>query len=162
LAPLLQSQIEALSGKGIVKVAAGLFHSMFLDGSGYSLYACGRSDSGQLGQTDGEPDWGALQNVPQRIWVDPRGQPVKLGQIVCGDNQSIAVTADKKSYYAWGYGELGALGLGRKVNEWRPAKMQLANMEGCEFHEVACGGQHTLMVVSTNEGGGSSKSLCSS
>jgi len=107
------TNIVALNGKQISKVAAGIFHSLALTASGKSVYAWGKVDEGATGlfnesdtlkceQTDyvAEP---TLVAFPKDI-----GDSTKV-DIVAGETFSFCLTDDGR-VYSWGFNESSQTG----------------------------------------------------
>jgi regulator of chromosome condensation len=102
---------EALGGDAVVQIAGGEHHSLFLTSSG-KVYACGRSNAGQLGLADDDvafkdrpfPDFLAQ---PALVTFPDADDPVV--QIAAGSHNNMAVTKDG-ALYCWGQGTQGELG----------------------------------------------------
>ncbi|KDO24365.1 hypothetical protein SPRG_10442 [Saprolegnia parasitica CBS 223.65] len=109
--------VEALSHKVGQAVAAGTHNSLVLMADG-TMYSFGRADSGQLGTID-NPETGAMKESPQEIIVKAKGGRVYFAKISCGSNHSLAVTSEN-DVYAWGYGDMCALGTGDDKDEYKP------------------------------------------
>lgn len=125
------TKVDALIGHDISQVEGGFSHSLFLDASGKKLYACGRSDYGQIGNLLEPPkEAGSCENKPTRIPlvydppanriheddkineddIDEDVQPV-IKQISAGSSHNFAVTNDGE-VYSWGFGQQCATGHG--------------------------------------------------
>jgi len=137
--------------KFIIKVAAGLHHSVFLNLFGDMIWTCGRADYGQLGITDGIPKAGKFENRMQQLAFDNDDDPVDLNfhSISAGDHQSYAVSRSGK-LYSWGFNDCGSLGHGNEDDEPRPTPIK-------KFHkdvtgvvlEAFAGSQHAIVLAST-------------
>ena len=137
--------IEALKDSKITSVAAGNHHSLCLDASGTYLYAFGRGDSGQLGLESTIPPPGYLKKSPLSLFLEPPSQKnPKIVQIVAGSNHNL-VRTENGDIYSWGYGDLGALGLGTEEDEYRPKKMKISSRS--KVCDIDAGGQHTAFVI---------------
>jgi len=94
-----------LSGKTIIQIASGIYHSIALASDG-TIYGWGRNGFGQLG--DGEIN--ALNNPPVAVDMSGALSGKTVIQIAAGGNHSLALASDG-SIYTWGqnwYGQLGA------------------------------------------------------
>lgn len=136
--------VEESRGKQLVDVACGQFHTLFLSACGNAIFACGRSDYGALGTTDTMPSIGDFKKTLQRVAFE---KPLRFKSIACGENTSYATSVEGEAY-AWGFGESGSLGCGKKsegpTDEYRPRKM-------CEdgfVIQVAAGSQHSVLLTS--------------
>ena len=142
-------RIEESVGKDIVQVAAGDYHSLFLDITGRRLWSCGRSDSGQLGVTDTPPPIDSCMVSLQPVYF---ADPIeRITKITAGGNSSMAVTNDGK-VYAWGFAQEGALGLGfdgeSYDTECRPRALD--TIQGACL-DVSLGSQHSVFLIEPNE-----------
>jgi regulator of chromosome condensation len=171
---LLVSQIDSLEDRNIVKVEAGFHFSCFVNSTGKELYACGRSDYGQLGISIEQPDSGSFETTPVRVPLvytvqqhkvtDPKGNCIvesdiaeedqpEIEQISCGSTHVLVLTK-AGDVYSWGFGESGACGHGKCDDDvLRPKKLEtkLANAQGAKYEVkfVSGGGQHSAIVVAT-------------
>ena len=96
-------KIEAFRGKTITQVSAGLQHSLALESNG-SLYAFGRADSGQLGNSSKQPKAGDLAELPVSIYLVENQPNPPITKIASGDYMNLALTGDG-DVYSWGYGD---------------------------------------------------------
>jgi len=108
------TEVETLTDKKIVQIAAGEHHSLALSEDG-SLYAFGRIDMFEVGI--------AKSNLPESTFRDLHGNarsvpvPTKLTNVPkfrsvsVGSHHSLAISTDGV-VYSWGFGETYALGLG--------------------------------------------------
>jgi len=129
----------------VVQIEGGAHHTIFLTNLG-RVYACGRSNAGQLGLAD---DDDAFKDRPKTDFIsepslvmfpDPDDPVI---QISCGVHNSGAVTR-AGALYTWGQGVQGELGLGVK-EEVRTPHVVVRREGGAWFAAaVACGGQHTF------------------
>lgn len=136
---------EELNGDRVVQIDGGTHHTLFLTANG-SVYACGRSNAGQLGLSEDheafkdqvDPDFvaePALVSFP-----DPEDPII---QVSCGSHNCAAVT-EGGALYSWGQGVQGELGLG-DVEEVRTPRVVVRKDGGAWFAAaVSCGGQHTV------------------
>lgn len=153
------TRVKKLDNFNIIQVAAGVHHSLCLGKSLTSLYAFGRGDSGQLGITKNIPSAGYLKNtpVPVKLVNDKKCNP-SISKISCGGNHNLLLTEDG-DVYTWGYGEMGALGHGKELDEYSPRKLELdtflngikneiegrSNMR--KVYSVVGGGQHSAIIL---------------
>ena len=137
-----------MEGKDIVKVAAGIHHSVFLDVTGRCIYACGRSDYGQLGTMDKISD---EPNRIEKLAYDENDDEKDLNfhSIAAGDHHTLAVSRTGK-LYTWGYNGTGQLGHGDEIDEFRPTVVAKV-AEKLFVTEVFGGGQHTIMLATKRE-----------
>ncbi len=118
-------------GIRISQIAAGEHHSLCVDSSCRRLFAFGRSDSGQLGNSDECPMPGVFEVEPVEIFLDknddgtPKENPI-IEEISCGSFHSFAVTADG-DVWSWGSGFHGQLGIGKIEGDvkTRPVKLDV-------------------------------------
>jgi regulator of chromosome condensation len=146
----LPKKVESLSKADlgddvVVQIEGGAHHTLFLTEHG-SVYACGRSNAGQLGLPDDDeafndrasPDF---ISEPALVKFPDPDDPVV--QISCGIHNNAAVTRGG-ALYTWGQGVQGELGLGPK-EEVRTPHVVVRKEGGAWFAAaVACGGQHTI------------------
>jgi alpha-tubulin suppressor-like RCC1 family protein len=119
------------AGTGVtnaIGVAAGIFHSLVLNGDG-TMWAWGLNDGSQLGNGTGSTCY--CTNHPctgQDSFTSPtRVQNMtNAAAIAAGWNQSLAVGKDG-SLWVWGYNPGGELGTGL-LNDEYPAPIQLQNL----------------------------------
>jgi regulator of chromosome condensation len=136
---------DELNGDRVVQIKGGTHHTLFLTANG-KVYACGRSNAGQLGLSDDheafkdqvDPDFVAEPALVS--FLDPEDPII---QISCGTHNSAAVTRGG-ALYSWGQGVQGELGLG-DVEEARTPRVVVRKDGGAWFAAaVSCGGQHTV------------------
>lgn len=165
------TEIKAFRGKSITQVAGGLHHSLAVESNG-NLYAFGRGDYGQLGNTESQPKAGHLENKPVPVHL-VEGEPnPSISQISAGSNQNFVLTSGG-DVYSWGYGDTGCLGHGivedehgrslQVSDEFRPRKLDVLKRINAgrkkkgrtpmttNVHHVASGGQHSAIVCSLLE-----------
>jgi len=129
-------------GAQIVYVAAGVAHSAAVGADG-SVWTWGRGTSGCLGHND-EQD----RLVPTTMADEVFGG-VKVVLVAAGTMHTVAV-ADDGSFFVWGYGGDGQLGLGDNANRLAPTRMMPEAFRDSRVLTAACGSMHTLTVT---EGG---------
>lgn len=134
----------ALSGKRVIRIAAGGLHSLVLTSEG-QVFTWGFNGSGQLGDGMGDD-----HSIP--FPVDASG--VLAGKniiaIACGDDHSLALS-DEGKVYAWGGNTFGQLGDGSTAPRFSPVAV---NMSGVLAGKtiVAIGGGHTHSIALTSDG----------
>ncbi len=146
----LPTKVESLSNAElgddvVVQIDGGSHHTLFLTQSG-KVYACGRSNAGQLGLADDDEAFKDHPNAdfisePALVKFPDPDDPVV--QISCGTHNNAAVTQGG-ALYTWGQGVQGELGLGDE-EEVRTPHVVVRKEGGAWFAAaVACGGQHTV------------------
>lgn len=138
---------EDLGGERVIQIAGGEHHTIFLTSDG-KVYACGRSDGGQLGLEEDDvafkdrefPDF-----LPEPVQVRIPDADDRVVQISAGTHNNMAVTMGG-ALYAWGEGTQGELGVGEDGEAATPTV--LVRKEGGSWNALgaACGGQHTLGI----------------
>jgi regulator of chromosome condensation len=136
---------EELGGDTIVQIVGGDHHTLFLTSAG-QVYACGRSNVGQLGLPDDHPafkDRPFSDFLPVPVLVPFPDDDDPVVQISAGAHNNTAVTKDG-ALYAWGQGVNNELGVGGD-SEVRTPKV-IVRREGGSWAAVSasCGGQHTV------------------
>jgi regulator of chromosome condensation len=134
-----------LDGDTVVEIVGGDQHTLFRTSSG-KVYACGRSNAGQLGLPD---DHEAFNNrrdpdfVSEPVLVPFPDEDDPIVQVSAGPQNSMAVS-QHGALYVWGQGVQSELGAGDEI-EVRTPKM-IVRREGGSWKAVAvaCGGQHSL------------------
>jgi regulator of chromosome condensation len=141
-----------LKNDHIIAIAGGEHHSLFLTSSG-QVYACGRSNAGQLGLPD---DAEAFRDRPYPDFLaEPTLVPFPddddpVVSIAAGLHNNMAITKDG-ALYCWGQGTQSELGV-PDVEVRTPR--QIVRREGGSWAavKVACGGQHTLGLFRNKKG----------
>jgi len=138
---------EILGGETVVEIVGGEHHTIFLT-SGGRVFACGRSDGGQLGLEDNDlafkdrehPDFS-----PEPVQVKFADPGDRVVHISAGTHNNMAIT-EGGALYAWGQGEQSELGVGEDGEASTPT--MIVKKEGGSWTAlaVACGGQHTLGI----------------
>lgn len=98
-------QIEKLSFKKIIKIAAGSKHSLFLESNG-SVWCSGQNNDGQLGLSHNND-----QYIPTEITYFSKNN-IKIKDIECGSYHNLAIDYDDK-IYSWGFNKYGQCGNGQ-------------------------------------------------
>ncbi|KAI8085986.1 regulator of chromosome condensation 1/beta-lactamase-inhibitor protein II [Halteromyces radiatus] len=150
--------IPGLQGKGPIKsVAAGEHHSYVLMEDG-TVYSFGRADSSQLGLPESminqlhpqEDD----QDASKSQFKKAIGQPTLIPgltdviQISSGSNHALVTTESGKAY-AWGFGEMYALGNGSDEDEPVPCEVTGQKLEGHKVIRVSAGAQHSVILANS-------------
>ncbi|KAH8094886.1 RCC1/BLIP-II [Cristinia sonorae] len=145
------SKAELGGEEHVVQIAGGEHHTLFLTSAG-KVYACGRSDGGQLGiDKDDEafkdaafPD---MLETPARItFPDDDDDDDPIVHISAGIHNNLAIS-QAGALYSWGTGPQGELGAGDQ-SELKTPKA-IVRKEGGKFASVvaSCGGQHSLALL---------------
>ncbi len=159
-----------MTGKNIVQVAGGNQHSLVLESNG-NIYAFGRGDYGQMGNTNTQPEPGHLESSPVPVYLVEGQQNPQISQISCGNHQNFVLTTDG-DVYSWGYGDTGCLGHGiiqdkdgmvPTSDEFKPRKLEVLRKINevrkkhgktpmtATVHDVSSGGQHSAIVCTLLE-----------
>ncbi|VAI75172.1 unnamed protein product [Triticum turgidum subsp. durum] len=140
-------RVEGLSNLSLVDIAAGGWHSAALTKEG-EVYAWGRGEHGRLGFGDDK----SSHMVPLKVQL-LAGEDIV--QVSCGGTHSVVLTSDGR-IFSYGRGDHGRLGDGRKVTTGHPMEVPInlpppktsTSSEGLwQANYVACGGRHTLAIV---------------
>jgi alpha-tubulin suppressor-like RCC1 family protein len=128
----------ALSGKCVVAVSAGSFHSLALCADG-TLVAWGRNDLGQLGNNS------TIQsNVPINITNSGALSGKTVVAVSAGYYHNLALCSDG-TVAAWGQNTYGQLGDGSKTNSSVPVAVSAAGgLSGKTVSGIAAGYYHNL------------------
>ena len=129
---LLPKKIEALAGRGIVAVSAGLHHSLAITADS-AVWSWGSGGCGRLGHGD-EHD----RLLPKQIEAFA-GQRVVA--VSAGAGHSLALAADG-SVWSWGDGDYGKLGHGVEQDQLLPKKVEA--FAGKRVVAVSAGADHNL------------------
>ncbi|KAH9843822.1 regulator of chromosome condensation 1/beta-lactamase-inhibitor protein II [Rhodofomes roseus] len=131
----------------VVQIVGGEHHTLFLTSDG-RVYACGRSEGGQLGLADDDeafkdrpfPD---MLAEPTKITFSDANDPVV--HISVGVHNNLAVTRGG-ALYAWGNGPSGELGVSGEEQARTPTVV--VRKEGGAWAAItaSCGGQHSLAL----------------
>ncbi|MEY3896593.1 MAG: hypothetical protein RLZZ214_2113 [Verrucomicrobiota bacterium] len=132
----------ALSGKCVVAVAAGSFHSLALCGDG-TLAAWGRNDFGQLGNNST-----TQSNVPINITNSGVLSGKTVVAISAGYYHNLALCSDG-TVAAWGQNTYGQLGDGTNTNSSVPVAVTTAGgLSGKTVTGIVAGYYHNLAQCS--------------
>jgi alpha-tubulin suppressor-like RCC1 family protein len=155
--------IKQLDCEGIVQVECGTFHTLFLAGMGKLVFACGRSDYGQLGLFDEkEKIAGGYQDTPVPVPFPKEIGNTRISFIAAGANNSACV-ADTGDVYAWGFNATASTGHPSKVRRGSDDMERVTKLNPMRYYKktkgmaimgtdatvssLSLGGQHSLMVV---------------
>lgn len=149
--------IEALDGERIAQVSCGSHHTLFLGIMGNNVFACGRSDYGQLGMFDKkEKEAGGFQSTPIQVPFPTELGTTRIASVHAGGNNSAAVS-DVGNVYTWGFNETASTGHSSKGGDIERAtklnpmrfykKYDPTKGTDATVSSVSLGGQHSIMVV---------------
>jgi alpha-tubulin suppressor-like RCC1 family protein len=144
LVPVAVDASGALSGKTIIRIAAGTGHALALSSDG-TVFAWGSNFAGQLG-TDS-----AAAQVPIPTAVVSTGvlAGIAVTSIAAGNSHSLAL-GDDGHVYAWGFNTTGQLGDDSTTNRAVPVEVDRTGpLAGQTVSSIAAGGYHSLAATST-------------
>lgn len=141
------TEVQSLSDKNIVQIAAGEHHTLALSEDG-SLYTFGRYDMFEIGI--------AKDNLPEETFKDAHGKPrsvpvptkltniPKMRSIAVGSHHSLAISEDGV-VYSWGFGETYAVGLGPAGEDVEtPTRIKNTATQDHNILLISAGGQFSL------------------
>jgi len=131
----LPKKIEALSGRRVVAVSAGYFHSLATTADG-AVWSWGDGDDGQLGHGDEQH-----QLLPKEVEAFA-GQ--RVAAVSAGGSHSLAITADG-AVWSWGFGAFGKLGHGDLQDQLLPKTVEA--FAGQRVIAVSAGCDHNLAIT---------------
>ncbi|KAF9247402.1 regulator of chromosome condensation 1/beta-lactamase-inhibitor protein II [Melanogaster broomeanus] len=145
-----QTGVGALGGDVVVRFAGGEHHTLFLTAAG-KVYACGRCDSGQLGQREDDEKYQSRPNQdfvlePLEVTFDDPNDPIV--HISAGTHNNMAISRGGL-LYAWGAETQGELGV--KEKDAKTPTLVVRREGKFLASAVACGGQHTLGLFRSKE-----------
>ena len=143
-------KIEALSGKGVVKVAAGTNCSYAITADG-TLYTWGANFLGQLGDGNAALD---NRDIPNAVTIsgckvfDVAGGGAHTVALCYKDTNSnnVADSGEEKAVYVWGADSRGQLGTG-DLGNWQNTPKRQTALDGLDVVSVAAGDAHTLVLT---------------
>jgi len=141
---------EELGDESVIEIVGGDHHTLFLTSAG-KVYACGRSNNGQLGLPDDHPafnDRKFVDFLPEAVLVPFLDESDPVVHIAAGSQNNLAITASGMMF-AWGQNTVGELGIGTDDDASTPTVV--VRKEGSwSAVAIACGGQHSLALLRKN------------
>lgn len=136
--------VDDLTPHNVAAVEGGTHHSVVLTNDG-AVFTFGRADSGQLGAQD-TCQTGDFKDRPQRVAFPDASVVVRA--IAAGSNHALALT-ERNALYAWGYGDMLALGNGVEQDEVRPRALDWRKTAfgDAEILQIDAGGQHSAVLA---------------
>lgn len=140
-------EIAALSGLGVVQIAAGGWHSAARTRDGF-LYAWGWNNAGQVG-VRGKLDLVVYEPQPISWAEDLDSRDIKVIDVACGSRHTIAV-CDDNSVWGCGWNEYNQICLGCEVSKVEVmTRVSLAELPaGSRVHAVYAGHWNSALVLS--------------
>jgi alpha-tubulin suppressor-like RCC1 family protein len=132
---LLPKKVEALAGRRVVAVSAGLGHSLAITADG-ALWSWGSGERGRLGHGDQQ-----RRLLPKKVEA-LAGQRVVA--VAAGANHSLALTADN-AVWSWGFGSDSRLGHGDVQNQLLPKEVEA--LAGRRVVAVSAMGHHSIALA---------------
>lgn len=134
-----------LSGKTIVQIAAGGYHSVALASDG-TVYSWGYNSNGQLGHGTGS----LASNVPVAVLTSGALSGKTIVQIAAGAAHTLALASDG-TLFSWGANSEGQLGNGTNTNSNAPVEVvKTGVLSGKTITQIEAGG---ISLAVTSDGG---------
>ncbi|NWG26902.1 MAG: T9SS type A sorting domain-containing protein [Ignavibacteriaceae bacterium] len=142
--PVAVNTSGVLSGKTVIQVAAGYYHSLALTSDG-NTYSWGRNDYGQLGNGN----TGTNRNLPVAVSTSGLLNGKTITKIAAGAFHNLVLTSDGE-LYTWGFNEYGQLGNGNTgTNSNIPVAVSTSGvMNGKSITQLGTGFDHCLAIAS--------------
>ncbi len=132
---LTPALVEAVSGRGILALTCGQYHSVAATTEA-GLLTFGANTYHQLG----------IQDTSPRLLPGPVASPLTSAPVVqaaCGYYHTVALTASG-AVFSWGRSDFGQLGIGSRENSWRPQEVK--GLSSKKIVQIAAGCYHTLAL----------------
>eukprot|EP01025_Chloroclados_australasicus_P010865 TRINITY_DN1459_c0_g1_i1.p1 TRINITY_DN1459_c0_g1~~TRINITY_DN1459_c0_g1_i1.p1 ORF type:complete len:472 (-),score=19.34 TRINITY_DN1459_c0_g1_i1:2164-3465(-) len=124
----------------VTAIACGSAHSVALLSNGMVL-SWGRGEDGQLGH--GRTQDSKAPRAVSSLFC------IRIGEIKCGAEFSLAWSSDDRQLYGWGWADSGNLDSDIDGIQLQPLLMP--SFSGCQLTSLACGDGHTAVVTSLGE-----------
>ncbi|RPA83728.1 RCC1/BLIP-II [Ascobolus immersus RN42] len=142
------TEVKSLAGKHVVEIDGGEHHSIARCEDG-TVLAWGRTDSHAVGLDFDAMDQEALyrneNNRPQFV-KEPTVVPgIKASSITAGSNSSLAISAEDRGVYAWGYNDQYQCGFAGGDYIKTPQRIINDAVRDIEFLQISAGGQFSIL-----------------